>query len=288
MSPKAFDQLRIASRPPLTSKAMPSKRCFRRNCAPSGKSSRLAGAELADKISRDSGGSGELISRNVAEFDRTVKVHGGELLTRIGQHSSGIETALQTHLESPGADWTKVDEIRTNGEGLIDRVAAGCRRGRCHSSPCHRFDTQVGAKVDELRGHSEGVIERVGAQSAAIRDALHSHIDSFDGRVGSRVDEFSTALDQRFARVQAAIDGRTQTLNEALGARVLEIAKTLADGGKEVIGALEQDSTRSRVELMPRPPGSRACSANALTKSTAAWRPRARDCRQPRCPHRAL
>ncbi|MBV9153691.1 MAG: hypothetical protein JO204_18145, partial [Alphaproteobacteria bacterium] len=57
-----------------------------------------AGAELADKIARDSGGLGDLMKQNLTEFDRTVRVHGGELLNRIDQHASGLEGALQSHL----------------------------------------------------------------------------------------------------------------------------------------------------------------------------------------------
>ncbi len=41
-------------------------------------------------------------------------------------------------------------------------------------------------------------------------------------------------------RFRDALDGRTQTLNDALGARVLDIAKTLSEGGKEVVGALDK------------------------------------------------
>ena len=52
--------------------------------------------------------------------------------------------------------------------------------------------------------------------------------------------EVTASLDQQFSRFREALDGRTQTLNDALGARVVDIAKTLADGGKEVVGALDK------------------------------------------------
>ena len=47
--------------------------------------------------------------------------------------------------------------------------------------------------------------------------------------------EVTATLDQRLSRFQEALDSRTQTLNEALSSRVMDIAKTLAEGGKEVV-----------------------------------------------------
>ena len=59
-------------------------------------------------------------------------------------------------------------------------------------------------------------------------------------RVNSKSAEVTASLDQQFTRFRDALDGRTQTLNEALGSRVMDIAKTMAEGGKEVVGALDK------------------------------------------------
>jgi hypothetical protein len=48
------------------------------------------------------------------------------------------------------------------------------------------------------------------------------------------------SFDQQLVRLRDAMDGRVKTLNDALGARVMDIAKTLAGGGKEVVGALDK------------------------------------------------
>src|ERR1044071_3591478 len=52
--------------------------------------------------------------------------------------------------------------------------------------------------------------------------------------------ELPASLDQRLSRFQEALDSRTQTLNDALSARVMDIARTLAEGGKEVVAALDK------------------------------------------------
>ena len=48
------------------------------------------GSELAEKITRDSSTLGNLITRHLAEFDRTVKTYGGELVERLGQRTTEV------------------------------------------------------------------------------------------------------------------------------------------------------------------------------------------------------
>ena len=40
---------------------------------------------------------------------------------------------------------------------------------------------------------------------------------------------------------RCSADGRTQKLSEALGARVMDIAKTMAEAGKEVVATVRED-----------------------------------------------
>ena len=48
------------------------------------------GAELAERIGRDSATLGNLITRHLTEFDRTVKTYGGELVERLGQRTQDV------------------------------------------------------------------------------------------------------------------------------------------------------------------------------------------------------
>ena len=125
------------------------------------------GAELAEQIARDSTTLGNLITRHLAEFDRTVKTYGGEMVERLGERTQEV--------------------------------------------------------------------------SSAMRD----YLDNFDTRVSTKSAEVTASLDQQFARFQDALDSRTQTLNEPSppvlpSPPVMDIAKTLAEGGKEVVGALDK------------------------------------------------
>ena len=59
-------------------------------------------------------------------------------------------------------------------------------------------------------------------------------------RVTSKANEVTTSLDQRLAKFQETLDSRTQTLTEALSNRVMDIAKTLTEGGREVVTAVDK------------------------------------------------
>ena len=69
---------------------------------------------------------------------------------------------------------------------------------------------------------------------------MRDYLDNFDTRVTTKSAEVTASLDQQFVRFQDALEGRTQTLNEALGARVMEMAKALAESGTEVVAALDK------------------------------------------------
>src|SRR5262249_24626854 len=49
------------------------------------------GAGLAERIGRDSSQLGDLISQRLAEFDRTVRTHGGELVENLAQRTADIQ-----------------------------------------------------------------------------------------------------------------------------------------------------------------------------------------------------
>ena len=48
-----------------------------------------SGTQLAERIERDTSTLGNLITRHLVEFDRTVKTYGSELVERLGQRTRG-------------------------------------------------------------------------------------------------------------------------------------------------------------------------------------------------------
>ena len=58
------------------------------------------GAELAERIARDSTTLGNLITRHLGEFDRTVKTYGGEMVERLGERTQDISGAMRDYLDN--------------------------------------------------------------------------------------------------------------------------------------------------------------------------------------------
>ena len=69
---------------------------------------------------------------------------------------------------------------------------------------------------------------------------MRDYVDGFDGRVTAKVTDVTTALDQRLVRFQDALDDRTKSINDGLSSRVMEIAKSVAGGGREIVAALDE------------------------------------------------
>src|SRR5439155_13003894 len=58
------------------------------------------GTDLAERIARDSTTLGNLITRHLGEFDRTVKTYGGEMVERLGERTQEVVTAMRDYLDS--------------------------------------------------------------------------------------------------------------------------------------------------------------------------------------------
>jgi len=62
---------------------------------------------------------------------------------------------------------------------------------------------------------------------------MKDYLDGFDAKVSTRAMEITGSLDLRVARFQEVMENRTQSLNENFQGHVVEIARVVADGGKE-------------------------------------------------------
>ena len=84
------------------------------------------------------------------------------------------------------------------------------------------------------------LVDKIGERTQVLptTSATMSRISAT--RSAAKANEVNDTLDLRLTRFTEALDSRTQTLNDAMTARVLDIAKTLAEGGKEVITAMDK------------------------------------------------
>lgn len=95
-----------------------------------------SGTQITEKISRDTGTLGNLITSHMAEFDRTVKVYGGELVERLGQRTQDVSEAMRNYLDTFDQRVTAksdsvggaLDQRLTRFEQDLERSVAGLTR----------------------------------------------------------------------------------------------------------------------------------------------------------------
>ena len=214
----------------------------------------------------------ETISGRIEEVNTTLKntgdslvldlsLRGGDVVSKLEQTGARItDTILQRSQRVSDELRDSVDSlgemIGNRGDAVREMIAARLQSfedmfnhgGAELAERIARDSTTLGnlitrhlAEFDRtVKTYGGEMVERLGERTQEISAAMRDYLDNFDGRVTTKSAEVTASLDQQFVRFRDSLDGRAQTLNEALGSRVMDIAKTMAEGGKEVVGALDK------------------------------------------------
>jgi hypothetical protein len=170
------------------------------------------GAELGEKITRDSTTLGNLITRHLAEFDRTVKTYGGELVERLGTRTQEVADAMRTYVDG--------------------------------------FDSRVTIKAEEVGGTLDQRLSRfqeaLDGRTQTLSDALSARVIDIATTLAEGGKEVVTALDKRINRVTDTINNRGTELSETIAAKIEEIDRTLGNRALEVANSL--DARIGRIE----------------------------------------
>jgi hypothetical protein len=163
------------------------------------------GAELGERISRDSSTLGNLITRHLAEFDRTVKTYGSELVERLGARTQDVSESMRTYVDS--------------------------------------FDNRVTAKADEVTTALDQRLgrfqEALDSRSQLLTDALSARVVDIAKTLAEGGKEVVTAVDKRISDVTTLIDSRAAKLADTVGERIANIDSTLGKGALEVANTLD-------------------------------------------------
>ncbi|WP_315831462.1 negative regulator of septation ring formation [Bradyrhizobium prioriisuperbiae] len=165
---------------------------------------REQGSELAEKFSRDSGTLGALITRHIAEFDRTVKTFGGEIVDRMGQRTQDITDTLKTYVDT-----------------FDNRVTA--RAGDIHGALDQRlaaFHTTLESRVTNLDV------------------SLDTRIKAFDDNIDTRIRSFDETVDGRLKSLETSFDNRARSVTDTIDTRLHDLTNTLSGGAAQAIDAL--------------------------------------------------
>jgi hypothetical protein len=170
------------------------------------------GTDLGEKISRDSSTLGNLITRHLAEFDRTVKTYGAELVERLGARTQDVSESMRTYLDN--------------------------------------FDNRVTAKANEVTGTLDQRLsqfqETVDSRSEALTSALSARVGDVAKTLAEGGKEVVAALDKRMTDAATQIDTRATKLTDAIGERIAKIDSVLGKGALGVASTL--DSRVSQLE----------------------------------------
>ncbi len=170
------------------------------------------GAELGEKITRESTTLGNLITRHLSEFDRTVKTYGGELVERLGQRTEEVADAMRTYVDG--------------------------------------FDGRVNARAEEVGGMLDQRLvrfqETLDGRTQTLNDALNARVMDIATTLAEGGKEVVTALDKRIKDVTDTIGSRGTMLADALGAKIADIDRSLGSHALDVANNL--DSRIGRIE----------------------------------------
>jgi hypothetical protein len=215
------------------------------------------GAELGERISRDSSTLGNLITRHLSEFDRTVKTYGSELVERLGARTQDVSESMRTYVDNFDSRVTsKANEVST---GLDQRLV--------------RFQEALDSRSQTL---TETLSARLVDITKTLADGGNQVVNSLDKRIG----DVTTIIDTRAAKLADAVGERIAKIDSSLGQGALEVANTLDTriGHLEqlLIGRAEavvhQMETRSRAAADLMNSRLEALSESIKTNSTSAER----------------
>jgi len=188
----------------------------------------LRGGDVVSKLEQTGNRITDIIVQRSAKVSDTFRDSAEMLANVVGSRSEQVREMLATRLQS-------FEEMFNHGGGeLAERIARDSTTlGNLITRHLGEFDRTVKTYGGEM-------VERLSERTSEIATAMRDYLDNFDTRVTTKAAEVTASLDQQFVRFRDGLDGRTATLNDALGNRVLEIAKTLAEGGQEVVVSLEK------------------------------------------------
>ena len=195
------------------------------------------GTELSEKISRDSGNLGNLITHHIGEFDHTVKTYGGELVERLGARTKDVADAMRAYLDS--FDQRVTGRTGELSEHLDKRLS--------------RFEELLGARVaDMAKTLSEGGKDMVGALDRRIVD-IGSTIDARAAEaadtLGSRADIIAETLDVRYGRLEELLVGRTEKVADVVENRTKAAADTLIARFEQLSHSIQVNSANAERNL---------------------------------------
>ena len=188
----------------------------------------LRGGEVVSQLDQTGARITDAIISRGGNVTDTFRKTAENLAATVESSGEAVKTMLAARLQA-------FEEMFTHGGSeLAEKIARDSNTlGNLITRHLAEFDRTV-------KTYGGEIVERLADRTRDVSEAMRGYVDGFDRRVTSKTEEVGNSLDQRLLRFQDTLDSRTAALNDSMSARVIEISQTLADGGKDVIVALEQ------------------------------------------------
>jgi phage-related protein len=192
------------------------------------------GAELGEKITREST---TLITRHLAEFDRTVKTYGGELVERLGRRTEEVVQALdgrsQTLDQSLGG---RVSEIANIVDTRVSEITNAIDTRV--SDITNSIDTRVSDITNAIDTRVSQITNVFDTRVSDITGAIDTRVSGITNAIDSRVSQITNVFDTRGSDITTVIDSRVSDITASIDKRVLEFGNVIESRGNTVTAAL--------------------------------------------------
>ncbi|MGL4728744.1 MAG: hypothetical protein ACRCWO_08300 [Bosea sp. (in: a-proteobacteria)] len=192
-------------------------------------------------------------------LDRMFANRATELQAGLEARTAGFEQMFATHATQLEANLTarfgSFEKLMlSDGGALVDRLSADAERltrtvedqlARTEkvivvdgTNLISQIDGRTREITDTMSQRAQEASAILAASSAEAASAMESHIKVFEERSMAKSAEIAGSLDGLIARIDANLGTRASALNDALVERTIDIARVLAEGGRDVTQAL--------------------------------------------------
>jgi F0F1-type ATP synthase membrane subunit b/b' len=206
------------------------------------------GTELSEKIARDSATLGSVITRNLGEFDNTVKTYGNELVERLGGRAKDVADTMRSYLDSFDQRVTgRADDLAENLDKrlvrfediLANRVADMAKTlGEGGREIVGTLDRRMTEITGTMESHGEAFVQ-----------SLTAKIGEVDRVLGARGDALADTLDVRYGRLEELLVGRTEKVIDQVELRTRAAADLLNARMEQLSQSIEMNASNAERSL---------------------------------------
>jgi hypothetical protein len=182
---------------------------------------------VADRIGEKAQRFADEVSSHLEALDHALSTTGGALIEKLGDRSEIITSALASQVER----FESSSDIKT--QEAVERLG----------DQAQRFAVEVGSHLDAIdRAISTtgvALVEQLGERAEGIAEAMSDKIEKFEAISVSKTEEAANRIEELVQRLDLGLAAGGKALQDRLAKHAVDVARTLGDGGREVLHQFE-------------------------------------------------